>query len=62
MLGPALTRTQTLDPNPNPNPKPNPHPDEAVLAATVSGGFEVVGCLLVQLFFDRITPFFLTQP
>merc|ERR1740133_506134 len=32
---------------------------KAVLAATVSGGFEVVGCLLVQLFFDRITPFFL---
>ena len=32
---------------------------KAVLAATVSGGFEVLGCLLVQLFFDRITPFFL---
>ena len=30
---------------------------KAVLAATVSGMFEVVGCLLVQLFFERITPF-----
>ena len=27
---------------------------KAVLAATVSGGFELVGCLLVQLFFDRL--------
>jgi len=32
---------------------------KAVLAATLSGGFEVVGCVLVQLMFDRITPFFL---
>tara|TARA_B110001452_G_scaffold264760_1_gene268290 strand:+ start:955 stop:2211 length:1257 start_codon:yes stop_codon:yes gene_type:complete len=32
---------------------------KAVLAATISGGFEVLGCLLVQLFFERITPFFL---
>merc|ERR1711865_279942 len=28
-------------------------------AATMGGGFEVMGCLLVQLVFDRITPFFL---
>ena len=27
---------------------------KAGLAATVSGGFELVGCLLVQLFFDRL--------
>ena len=27
MLGPALTRTRTLDPNPNPDPKPDPNPN-----------------------------------
>ena len=32
---------------------------KAVLAATISGGFEVVGCMLVQVFFHRITPFFM---
>lgn len=29
----------------------------AVLAATISGAFEILGSLLVQLFFDSITPF-----
>ena len=32
---------------------------KAVFAATASGMFEVVGCILVQIFFDQITPFFM---
>ena len=32
---------------------------KAVLFATLSGAFEIVGCALVQVFFDRITPFFM---
>ena len=32
---------------------------KAVLAATISGGFEVLGCVLVQIFFEAVTPFFM---